>query len=65
MYLHAGDEGVEKGKRLKILTSNELLSRLPVLLAPIKAGNNSYKLRKKIRKTTHLLHQHKIYQKSL
>ena len=31
------------GTRLKILTPNKLLTRLPILLAPIKAGNNSYK----------------------
>ena len=36
-----GDE--EKG--LKILTTNKLLTRLPVLLAQIKAENNSYKLK--------------------
>ena len=29
---------------LKILTPNKLLTRLPVLLAKIKAGNNSNKL---------------------
>ena len=28
------------GRRLKILTPNELLTRIPILLAQIKAGNN-------------------------
>ena len=32
------DEEVIKGDELKILTSNKLLTRLPVLLAQIKPG---------------------------
>ena len=32
---------VKEGKGLKILTPNKLLTRLPVLLAKLKAGNNS------------------------
>ena len=34
------EEEVKEGTRLKILTPNKLLSRLPILLAQIKAGNN-------------------------
>ena len=33
------DEETKEGKGLKILTSNKLLTRLPVLIAKIKAGN--------------------------
>ena len=54
-----GDE--EEGKEgggLKILTPNKLLTRLPILLAQIKAGNNSYKLKNKIRQILYLLYQH-------
>ena len=40
-----GDEEVKEGKGLKMLTPNKLLTRLPILLAQIKAGNNSYKLK--------------------
>ena len=40
-------EGDEKG--LKILTPNKLLTRLPVLLAQIKAGNNSCRFKNEIR----------------
>ena len=36
-----GDEEVKKGKGLKIPTPNKLLTRLPILLVQIKAGNNS------------------------
>ena len=50
MPLPEGDEEeVKEGKGLKILTPNKLLTRLPILLAQIKAGNNSYKLKNKIR----------------
>ena len=36
-----GDEKAKEGKGLKILTLNEMLTRLQMLLAQIKAGNNS------------------------
>ena len=36
-------------KKLKILTLNKILTRLPILLAQVKAGNNSYKLKNEIR----------------
>ena len=34
----------QEGKGLKILTRNQMLSRLPITLAQLKAGNNSEKL---------------------
>ena len=46
----------EGGKGLKILTPNKLLSRLQIL-AQIKAGNDSNKLKNEIWQTLHLLHQ--------
>ena len=52
------DEAVKEGKGLKFLTPSELLTRLPTLLAQIKAGNNSNKLKTEIRKILYLLHQH-------
>ena len=43
-----GDEKKWKEEKgLKILTPKKSLSRLPILLAQIKAGNNSNKLKKK------------------
>ena len=42
------DEEVTKGKRLRILIPNKLLTRLPILLAQKKAGNNSYKIKNQI-----------------
>ena len=44
--------------RLKTLTPNELLTRPPILLAQIKAGNNSYELKNEIRQILQLLPQH-------
>ena len=35
-----GDETVNERKRLEILTRNKFLTRLPILSAHIKAGNN-------------------------
>ena len=35
----------QQGKGLKILTPNQVLNRLPLALAQLKAGNNSSKLK--------------------
>ena len=35
----------QSGKGLKILTPNQMLSRLPISLVQLKAGNNSEKLK--------------------
>ena len=35
----------QQGKGIKILTPNQMLSRLPITLAQLKAGNNSEKLK--------------------
>ena len=37
----------QEGQELKILTSLQMLSRLPISLAQLKARNNSEKLKKK------------------
>ena len=41
-----------KGTGLKILTSKQMLQRLPIALAKVKAGNNSESLLNKIRQIT-------------
>ena len=38
----------EEGKGLKNLTPNQMLSRLPITLVQLKAGNNSEKLKNEI-----------------
>ena len=59
-----GDEEIKEEKGNKILNSNKLLTRFPVLLAQIKAETNSYEVRKRIREIVHLIYQHnKIMQK--
>ena len=47
------------GTGLKILTPNQMLSRLPVTLAQLKAGNNSEKLKNKIRQLLYSLYRSK------
>ena len=39
----------QEGQGLKILTPEQMLSKLPVSLAQLKAGNNSQKLKNEIR----------------
>ena len=43
-----------EGEGLKIMTPNQLLTRLPILLAPKKAGNNGQKLNNEIRQIIYL-----------
>ena len=45
------------GTGLETFTPNKLLTRLPILLAQIKAGKNSYKLKNEIRQMLYLLYQ--------
>ena len=55
----------QEGKGLKILTPNQILSRLPISLAHIKAGNNSEKLKNEIRRILYSLHRSKKLTKQL
>ena len=48
-----------KGKRLKILISKQMLQRLPIAVAQVKAGNNSESLLNDIRQIVHALDQSK------
>ena len=43
------NKNIQSGKGLKMLTPNQMLSRLPIALAQLKAGNNSEKLKNEIR----------------
>ena len=45
----------QEGQGLKILTPNQMLSRLPITLAQLKAGNNSEKLKNEIRQLLYSL----------
>ena len=48
-----------EGKGLKILTPSQMLSRLSISLAQLKAGNNSEKLKNEIRQLLYSLYRSK------
>ena len=56
---------IQQGSGLKILTSNQMLSRLPISLAQLKAGNNSEKLKNEIRQILYSLYRSKKLTKQL
>ena len=55
----------QQGLGLKILTPNQMLSRLPITLAQLKAGNNSEKLKNEIRQILYSLYRSKNLTKQL
>ena len=52
-------EQKQKGQELKILTPNQMLCRLPISLAQLKAGNNSAKHKNEIRQILYSLYRSK------
>ena len=57
-FLDSNDKNRE-GRGLKILTPDQMLSRLPISLAQLKAGNNSQKLKNEIRQLFYSLYRSK------
>ena len=55
----------QEGQGLKILTLNQMLSRLPISLSQLKAGNNSEKLKKEIRQLLYSLYRSKKLTKQI
>ena len=53
------------GKGLKILTPSQMLSRLPISLAQLKAGNNSENLKNEIRQLLYSLYRSKKLTKEI
>ena len=53
------NERNQEGQGLKILTPSQMLSRLPISLAQLKAGNNSEKLKNEIRQLLYSLYRSK------
>ena len=53
------NEQNQQGQGLKILTPNQMLSRLPIALAQLQAGNNSNKLKNEIRQLLYSLYRSK------
>ena len=63
LYLNQLEQ--QKGEGLKIVTLNQMLSRLPITLAQLKAGNNSEKLKNEIRQLLYSLYRSKKLTKQL
>ena len=61
----AAERREKSGKRLKILAPQEMLSRPPITLAQLKAGNNSEKLKKEIRQLLYSLYRSKKLSKKI
>ena len=66
MVLNAFQSGIfqvskesQEGEGLKILTPNQMLQRLPIALAQVKAGNNSESVLNEIRQIVYSLYRSK------
>ena len=57
--IYKSKQNETKGKGLKILTPKQMLQRLPIALAQVKAGNNSENLLNEIRQIVCSLYQSK------
>ena len=55
----------QKGEGLKILTPDQMLSRLPIFLAQSKAGNNSEKIKNEVRQLLYSLYRSKKLTKTI
>ena len=55
----------KSGRGLKILTPDQMLSRLPITLAHLKAGSNSKKLKNEIRQLFYSLYRSKKLTKQI
>ena len=54
--LKFNEQNQQKGRRIKILTPNQMLNRLPIALAQLNAANSSNKLKNKIRQLLYSLY---------
>ena len=61
----AAERRNQQGKGLKILTPDQMLSRLPINLVQLKAGNNSQKLINEIRQLLYSLYRSKKLTKEI
>ena len=58
----AEQKGNQRGVGLQILTPDQMLNRLSIILAQLKAGSNSEKLKNEIRQLLYSLYRSKINQ---
>ena len=61
----AAERRNQPGQGLKILTPDQILSRLPITLAQLKAGNNSQKLINEIKQQLYSLNRSKKLTKTI
>ena len=61
----AAERRKQQGQGIKILTPDQRLSRLPITLAQLKAGNNSQKLINEIRQLLYSLYRSKKLTKTI
>ena len=64
-YLESKVSGDQEGEGLKVLTPDQMFSRLTISLVQLKAGNNSEKLENEIRQLLHSLHRSKKLTKTI
>ena len=57
--LESEEPAEQKGVGLKILTPDQMLSRLPITLAQLKAGNDSEKLKNEVQQILYSLQRSK------
>ena len=55
----------QSGQRIKILTPSQMLNRLPISLAQLKARNNSKRLKNEIRRLLYSLYRSKKLTKQI
>ena len=63
--LKSGSDTSKRGEGLKVLTNQQMLSRLPILLAQIQADSNSNKLKKETRQILYSLYRSKALTKTV
>ena len=64
LILNFNDQ-TQEGDGIKILTPNQMLSKLPITLAQLKAGNNSEKLKNEIRQLLYSVYRSKKLTKQI
>ena len=65
IFIFKRENWKQQGLKLKTLIPNQMLSRLPVTSAQLKAGNNSEKLKNEIRQLLYSLYRSKKLTKQL
>ena len=63
--LKSDSDTSKKCEGLKILNNKQMLNRFPILLAQIKAGNNSIKLKNEARQILYSLYRSKLLTKTV